>query len=347
MTTLAEILLAESTLPPKPLDADGRYVAWVRVVQAGPLHYGGRVIQVDDAFLEAQLSQHESLTSDGYKPPVLREHTPNGEREGDVLALARTTVDGKDTLVAAVASSDPDFEAKVKARKIRYFSPSFASFEDERGIKYELVLSELSLVSKPHQKGLGSTHVLAGETMDYKEEKPLEGPSLDDRIARLEAMVEDLVKASAPKMEEDEEESEETPVEMAEIVKLRTELEAEKRRRRLADFRSDYKAGATVVLSETLVEDLFELSETKPKAWAALKGSASLPSKGTTATPPRRTDFVDWGQALGSSEGNGGGGVVELSELDDDALMDALKEKHKGDRSLALAEFGTLRYGGR
>lgn len=357
----SHIILSESSLPPKPVDPHGRFVVWALVTAEPGIIYRGKRITVDQDFMDRQVEQFAKMTELGYETPVLREHEHNGENDGDILDYTQHTYEGREVLLAALALNDPEAETKVKSRRFKYVSPSFKSFEDDRGNKFHLALTEISLVSAPHQKRLGSTHILAKETvMDDKkpEETPEEeGPSMAERVAAMEKSVEDIKAAMAeyfkPKDEEpEEEEPKEEEPEMAQmsetdrrVARLEAELEAEKKRRRFADFRSTFQAGAQVTLSENLIEDLFEMSEKAPKVWNTLKGHATAPAAEATegGKPARRAEFVDWGASLASSEGNGGE-TVNLSEMDDDALMDELKKKHQGDREKALTEFGIIRY---
>ena len=275
------LLESSSSLPPKPVDEQGRHVAWVLVTAEPGIWYGDRFISVDRDWIDRQVELNEKLRTvaprGGYRAPLLSEHQRTGERIGDVLELARATVDGAEALVAAVAFSSPDAASKIERQEIKYFSPSFGSVQDSgTGEEYEMVLNEISQVSAPHQKGFGASHVLAKEidTMgaQLKLEEEIEekieekkdikikredqdlSSKLDEIIARLEAL-----EAYNAKMIEAEEaiSGAGESVEASEVGVLRARVEGLELERDLAQYQGFVSGNPAITLSEDVKALLF------------------------------------------------------------------------------------------
>lgn len=361
MRYLSTVHLGESpSFPPKPVDPDGRYVAWVLVTSEGVIHYEGQKIAVDDRFLSERVRQHRLLSEDGYAPPVLAEHTADGERRGDILDVRQHTYKGKPALIAAVAFADVDAEDKIRRGAIKYVSPGFKSFTDDKGRDFRFVLAELSLVSAPHQKRLGETHILASEgaTMLDKEmgagvEVEGDKPSPEERLAALERRIVEIGEAvakvsSALEMMEtmpDEDEGEpddkksedEDPKESAmaqRVAKLEAELSEARLNRRRAEFDAAYPVGGNLEITEALRDALFAVSETAPEAFATIKRNVSLAE--TPAKPPRRSEIVPWGAAMSE-------GVPSTGEpKSDDELLASLRAQHNT-AGEALAAFKQIK----
>jgi hypothetical protein len=357
----APMILAEApSLPSKPVDALGRPVYWVWLTGAPGFDYRGAPVKVNGAWIDRRIKDFVAMTSRGYRPPILREHRAEGEREGDVLQLAR--VDGPDgpALIGAVALSDPAAASKVASGRIRYVSPSFGDLRDDSGAEYTFALREVSLVAAPHQKS-GGTHVLASEesSMDQAS-KPADGaaPSVEDRVSAMESrlgamemgqqrimqMMEKLMPA------EGELEVEIKPpaegVAMSEgdkrLATLERELAAERTARRRAEFDARYPVGASIQLSEDVRDQMFALSEAAPKAFTAVAAKATLPTAGA-AQPPRRSE-IQWGASLGAASGSAAQPEgVNLAELDEEGLMTLAEKTTKStDVNIILAEYTRL-----
>lgn len=360
----APMLLAESpALPPKPVDALGRPVYWVWLTGAPGFDYRGSGVPVDRAWIAQRIEDFEAMGARGYRPPVLREHRAEGEREGDVLQLA--SVNGADgpALIGAVALSDPDAASKVASGRIRYVSPSFGDLRDDAGAEYSFALREVSLVAAPHQKS-GGTHVLASEESSM-EPKAADGaaPSMEDRVAAMEGrfgaleagqarmmeLMEKMTAGPKPKDEEIEVEMKApapAAVQMSEgesarrLADLERQLAEERTARRRAEFDARYPAGASITLSEDVRDHMFALSEAAPKSFSAVAAKAALPKAGA-ALPPRRSE-IQWGSALGAAAGSAATDGVQLSEMSDDELMAHLSNKHAKAED-AVAAFAALR----
>jgi len=205
------LVLTLNGLPPKPKDPADRLVKWVVIAQAPGFVYQGRQFDVDGSWIEDRVAEYRKLAKGDYTAPMLREHDRDGERHGDVLALRRHSIDGVDSLIAAVAFADPEAEDKLKRGQIKYVSPSFGPIEDDRGNTYDFALREVSLVAAPHQKHLkpGDTHVLGAEERvempeHYDKEKAEladEAKPEEDRLSQLEAVVGKLAGQMAEMME--------------------------------------------------------------------------------------------------------------------------------------------------
>ena len=235
------LVLQMEGLPPHPKDAGGRLVKWVLLAQSPGFVYGDRKFKVDDEFINRQLSDFADLTRGGYRPPLLREHTRNGERSGDVLALSSMTLDGRPALIGAVAFSDPEADDKIKRGEVKYVSPAFGPLQDDEGREYDFVLREVSLVAAPHQKNLssGSSHVLGseqGDPMSTENQPVVEAPapaveaeehkpSMEDRLSNLEKSVAHVLDMMTKMMEHDDKDEDEE-VEADETAQLRERINA-------------------------------------------------------------------------------------------------------------------------
>ena len=221
-------LLLGGDLPPKPPAPEGRAVLWVWVLGEPGLVYGGAEYPVDAAEIDRQVAAFDLMTHRGYSPPLAIQHPeqihaqsalsalrdlPPGLRAGDVLALRRWTVGGRQALIAAVCPAMPaaDVERAVELGQLKYFSAGLGPVETDQGDVLRLVLKELSIVPAPHHKTAAS-HVLAAEQevpMEPEVEVEVEKPDLAAMVAecmkRLEAMeakmAEMTPKADAPEGE--------------------------------------------------------------------------------------------------------------------------------------------------
>lgn len=335
-------------LPPKPKDGLGRPVSWVWVTGAPGFDYGGTWHAVNGDWIAARIREHAALTRRGYSVPVLAEHTRDGERRGDVLALAEHNGD----LIAAVAWADPDAPAKIARRQIVYTSPAFGALRDDTGAEYPFALKELSIVSAPHQKR-GTTHVLAAETEPVMD--PTENaaggatPSMEDRLVALErgqADVTAVIAALASKIDAmakpAEVEIEAAAPEMSEReAALEARLKQLERENARARFDASYPAGAQVEMSEDLRDAMFALSQADRKAFDALAAKAKRPD--ANATIPRRSE-IQWGVALGESAGRAAAKAqgADLGGASDDALMEMAEKVGGADVAATLAEFTRL-----
>jgi hypothetical protein len=270
------LVLTVPGLPPKPKDPGGRLVRWVLLAQAPGFVYRGEEFKVDGDWLDERVGEYRQLLKGDYTAPLLREHDRDGERHGDILKLQRHSIDGKDSLIAAVAFADPDAEDKIKQGRIKYLSPAFGPVEDDRGRRFAFALREASLVAAPHQKNMspGDTHVLGGEHQEgdkvpehYDDKSPemMDDDKPEARLDILEAKVDKMAtalaelaelkelmeKALAEMPEEVADDAEEVAAEMGEveedaaIVAMREELAQLREQRDRAVFEQVQPASLT------------------------------------------------------------------------------------------------------
>ena len=270
------LVLTVPGLPPKPKDPGGRLVRWVLLAQAPGFVYRGEEFKVDGEWLDERVGEYRQLLKGDYTAPLLREHDRDGERHGDILKLQRHSIDGKDSLIAAVAFADPDAEDKIKQGRIKYLSPAFGPVEDDRGRRFAFALREASLVAAPHQKNMspGDTHVLGGalkegdkvpEHYDDKSPEMMDDDKPEARLDILEAKVDKMAtalaelaelkelmeKALAEMPEEVADDAEEVAAEMGEveedaaIVAMREELDQLREQRDRAVFEQVQPASLT------------------------------------------------------------------------------------------------------
>ena len=286
------------SLPPKPADPLGRPVRWILVTGAPGFHYEGQFFEVGDEFIQYQIAAYERIKGDEYTAPVLREHTRTGERFGDVLQLGSgRLVDGRPALVAAVAFSDPEAPAKLERGEIKYFSPSFGSYTDDKGQDHKFVLRELSMVAAPHQKQFGPTHVLAHEQgvkmadatqgallADPEVEEEIE-ETVEDKVKALEGRLDELTEAvnglaelktmlEATAAEIEAGDAPEAAEVAPELSELRSKVEGLQLERDRAIWAKDIPVGQPVVLTADLAEVLFGSWRANPAAVGEVLRSA-------------------------------------------------------------------------
>lgn len=172
-------------LPPLSDYEDGRggHLSWIFCIGAPGLWYQGEWIEVDQAWIDRCLADFEKLCVGGYHPPIIREHTPDGEREGDILSLVQYQAPEGASIAACVRWALPDAEEKIRLGQIRYFSPGIAPVQHSDTGEIVYTIRELSMTSAPHQKG-ATTHILAREVA-VKEQTM--NPELETLKAELEA----------------------------------------------------------------------------------------------------------------------------------------------------------------
>jgi len=342
---LHSVILQEqesARLPPKPKDPLGRHVAWVWVLGEGDLHYSdpqgqARVAELSARDLQAYVNAFEQMCAEGYAPPVLREHAPNGEREGDVLALALVQdlpqAPGKTSLAAAVSLADPEASAKIASGRLKYVSPKLGSTTLTHSGQPISGILEVSLVSAPAQK-LGTTHVLAGETtMDKDKTAPVKTQLAEfsaEQLAQLKALIaEGVAAAMAPKAEEkieikaEEPKMDEVKAEMGELRKKLAELQTAQQERDFAAW-SAANPGVVTKLGETVARAVWADPKARVEVVAKLGETAAIPGG-------ERPVGTSLGEAPVQPKGAPAKGSVE-------ALLQEHITAHKGDAVKALKE---------
>ena len=272
-------------LPPlSPID-DGRHRSWVIAAAEPGFDYQGTFHKVDAAWIDQQVSEFHRLTDKGYLPPVLSEHKRDGTRLGDVENLTSwADTSGKIHLLAQVAWAISNAEELIESQRLKYTSPSFAVLTDDRGRRFEspYVLTELSIVSAPHQKGIGDVHILNQEqtTMSDTKEAPaveetpapvLEEENTQASLSALAEQIQSLTERVAALEEStpEDEEEEEDGAEMDEVAALREQvqqLQVERERDAFAYGQKELLIG----LSEDDREALFQAYKASPQAFQLL-----------------------------------------------------------------------------
>lgn len=325
-------------LPTKPADPNGRHVAWLWLLGEGELHYtdpqgADKVAKLDKAALEAYLRSYDALTAQGYTAPVLRQHTPNGEREGDVLSLALAydlePAPKRWSLVGAVALADADARKKIEDGRIKYVSPRLGSVKlTDSGRELQSIL-EVSLVSAPAQK-FGRTHVLAQEnTMDTPTPP---APAMLQESPELMAMIKKMIAEALAengnktpeievKVEEPKAEDKKPDAMMGELAQLKREL---------ADLKRAQADAAYQSWSATHPHVAVQLGE------GGARAIFEAPAKVREETLAKLKPLVAPG-GIGTSLGEPAAPKPTSQDPIEAQLGEALK-RHKGDSPKALAD---------
>lgn len=301
-------------------DGSGRHLSWVFCIGAPGLHYHGEWIDVDDAWIDERLAHWKLLTAGGYEPPVIREHEPNGERAGSLVALRRYMAPEGPSIAAAVRWSLPDAREKIERGEIRYFSPGIMALEHSDTGQILYTIRELSMTSCPHQKG-AKTHILAKETTQETDMDP-------EKLAKIEALLAGIEQQNAAI------ESMRTAMEMAcgSIQKLSEALLPKAEEPKAEPTKTEGAPSAPDETMEAYMEanpQVASLGEVAAKAAFALgkearaefarKLAASEVPKATgnaPASPPSKSNVLSWA---------------------------AIKAKHNNDIAAAEAEYKSLR----
>lgn len=337
------LLEAHPTLPPLPPDRPGfsRYRRWMLVTDVDGFHAPnaeGEVIfhPVSPEWIDRQIAEFDRMIDGGiYHPPLQAEHSgavTAGLRLGDVLQLARwVSPEGRLTLIAAVAFALPNPEDKIASGALRFVSPSFGDWTDERGREFRGVFLELSLTTRPQQVGKAPTHVLSADPGPQTQETLME-QQYEERLSAMEAKIDALMASMEKKKEEEDKEEEEVemgaepaaspaPAQLsapasapaAVAPEIAARLEAlEKANKTLtlerdrAAFAAGFPVGAQVQLSADLVEACFLLHQAAPDAFAALAKVAQAPQAGAVVqlSAPAPAPAVPWAIKLSQGAGS-------------------------------------------
>lgn len=324
---------ANPSLPPLPEDELGRYVRWMLITdtEGGGFWCWSRVsqeyvwVEVSEGEIDRWVSEYGRMCAGGYEAPLQAEHSgmvTGGERLGDILALAKWwhPERGEWALIGAVAFAAVDADVRIQRRSIRFCSPGFGSFTDERGQEFEFVFLELSLTTRPQQKNKGVTHVLSAATggSDVEEEKTTtEAPDVGARLSALEEgmtaltgavqalteQVNTMSQGEEPKAEAMAEEPEESASAQlsAEVQQLRLELGRER-------FVSGLPGELTLSLSADAARSLFDLANGNAEAIEGFltlaKPTKAKVEKAASASPDLPSaSGVRWDVVLGAEVG--------------------------------------------
>lgn len=177
------------------------------ILPIGEFVYKGRQVEVDQedaaAIAAETLRLFETIDrasvpgATPWRPPIIREHIPNGSSWGRVVDVWADDF----ALWAAVEFSAATLE-EIDREEVQWFSPKLVpDYVDQWGNVYDRVVLEVSLTSNPKLKHLGrvqdyiqlSEGLLMEEEEKVESEAPAEAGDLGNRIAALEEVVAVLV----------------------------------------------------------------------------------------------------------------------------------------------------------
>ncbi|MGB1275389.1 MAG: hypothetical protein ACPG77_06530, partial [Nannocystaceae bacterium] len=294
---------------------------------------------VDEAWMDAQIAQFDTLMAQRgaftYSPPVLSEHIKDGKRLGDLFVMSKFTDqgDGRKKLAVLARYADDvgeDLDKAIKARRVRYASPSFGDIEDSTGQSYNFALTEVSIVSSPHLKNLAARHVFAeynGVPMPDPNQPPTPAPDgtapAEERIKALEGEVggiKAMVTANSATLSdiktmlspdpEPEPEPAPTPAPTPNtpapalsaseqrLKDLETKLASETARAREASFAASYQQirGLNLTVDgKELGQALFQFSEKCPKEFGVFLATLSKPAPVPVPTPEPKPEAPAFG----------------------------------------------------
>lgn len=365
-----------ATLPDLPDDGD-RTHTWVVIAAEGPLVLPMRededealTIDVTPEWIAERVTDYAALTESGYYEAAhLTEHRRDGIRSGDVFAL-RSWVDPRDErakLLAGIrwgAHIEP--RSAIDNGALRYASPSWGSFIDERGTEWgPFALCEVSACASPHQKHLAKSHYLsqsaqrglaestahtpqldtedtmADKLMETPPEEDAAEPTIADLMEKLELMEGRISMMEAAKEEpeelmeaEDEEEKKELPAEMAELAGVKAQLSEYRDR----DSRREFEAVMRPVLGdcpEAVAQAAYQLSEANADAFGMLVGHL----KSVPAPKAKSPKLFGWSTQLGSSDS---APTASKGSLSRDEILAKAQAARKAGTPLTSAEYVDL-----
>jgi hypothetical protein len=318
-------------LPPVPADPRGmgRHVSWVVCAQGPHFHYGDRFINIDPEWIDARVRAfHDHKASKpGWLAPIQLNHTDTGERQGDFFDLRRVSLgavtddginpeDPRDTLLAAVAWSDPDADQKIKNKTLTHVSIGIAGGvqRPDTGEMLQGVPVEITKTALPH---MGQAAILNGAVMADEMNEEVETPEEEETIEAMEEgapdsmdkvfdMLERILKIVAPTP------AAPAPTEAsveAQIVELREELVAEQNKRKDAEreakrltFAQAYPEGGNLTLTAEVLDYLFKCSETVT-GFEAVEKSYTAPKPADVKAQVVSVEPI-WAKRVGSSVAN-------------------------------------------
>lgn len=300
-------------------DHSGRHLSWIFCIGAPGLHYHGEWIDVDDAWIAERLAHYQLLTAGGYEPPVIREHEPNGERAGSIVALCRYMAPEGPSIAAAVRWALPDAREKIERGEIRYFSPGIMALEHSDSGQILYTIRELSLTSCPHQKG-AKTHILAKEA-------ELQEMDMDpEKLAKIEALLTKIEQQNAAidSMRDAMEMSIKTMREMSEAMTPKAEASAPEpepvKTEEMPDetMETYMEANPQVAsLGEVAAKAAFGLGKQARSEFARKLAACEAPkATGAPASaPPSKSNILSWADIKAKHNGNIAAAEAEYKAL--------------------------------
>ena len=356
----APILLASDTLPALPADPSGlgRHVSWVELAKSPAFHYGSRKITVSAEWIAERVKFHNHMLSRGFYPPILIAHKDEGERAGDVIDVSSAMIEGRLTMIGALAWNDPEAAAKIKARQMTDVSVGLYPVQDpDTGEVMDMAIGEISLTTLPHL--LGSSRILnaqnGGQPVPHLDEPGTDSElSLADRLLAMEAnmtklmdLVTEMVGGDdsdvpvdsaadiglpAVTAAMDDEEEDELPIAasaskadsvlLTRLADLEAKLAAVEDEKAAAVFANGCPIGAKIVLTQAVADLLFPIWRDNPESLDVVKASIvkDEPVKVAPQTVPAPITMTSaWADSGIADDSAAPGGIYTKQDAFDEA----------------------------
>jgi len=215
--------LALSTDP----NSGKRNRSWVKLVPLGEtIDYHGEEIEFSEAYLRKIVSESirlqayfdgkaEVTNGEPYRFPVLRNHKPSHDRDGDLLGVKLADKQGFNGLWGEFEWTDDTLMA-IDAGKVKHVSVGITpKYKTEGGDTFGPVIREVSLTADPFLKGIGTIQdtleiTLSQQLTNELAELNMEPEALMKMFEEAVSPILDRLDALAPKEEpEDAEDAEE------------------------------------------------------------------------------------------------------------------------------------------
>jgi len=229
--------LALSTDP----NSGKRNRSWVKLVPLGEtIDYHGEEIEFSEAYLRKIVSESirlqayfdgkaEVTNGEPYRFPVLRNHKPSHDRDGDLLGVKLADKQGFNGLWGEFEWTDDTLMA-IDAGKVKHVSVGITpKYKTEGGDTFGPVIREVSLTADPFLKGIGTIQdtleiTLSQQLTNELAELNMEPEALMKMFEEAVSPILDRLDALAPK--EEPEDADEASDEASDDASLEASLEA-------------------------------------------------------------------------------------------------------------------------
>jgi len=311
-------IVGHDGLPSPPVDPRGRHVSWAICAEEGTYFYGGEEFTVDSEWIDVRVEAFHAVRSESWTQPILVEHKSEGLREGDVLEMRRVALDGKETLLAALAWADPNAAKLIAEGRLTHVSLGLYTVElyDSGDIVRHAPL-EVSMTTMPHlayarilNGGLPMSNRMllaaasvadavaaAKEALAGLEEAIAASPDLA-AMDEARTLGEALVSATEGSPETTDEEPEESPATMSDVpappeedeevkddpkvMSLQKEVEELRNQLRLereGEFQTKYEVGGAIRITAEVKEILLSIYRADPKAFVEVERAYERPTQ--------------------------------------------------------------------
>ena len=279
----------ELGLPPlEDPDGLGRTVKWVRLMKGPVLHYYGDEIELSEEYLALLVANTVKQNGPDYRTPLIRQHEPNGEREGELFTFLVHPEGDVFSLFTGVVFLDKPEEASEKIESGKWSSVSVGIWESQDSISgiWRCIIAELSLVSAPHINDAKILNTKGGKKMTADEIRALIAEGIAAALAKdgdeEEEEEEKVAAADDDGVAEDAEEEEDIVGLAAENVRLRAKIAASEVTANKAKFAKNYPIGNAIMITKENQALLFAIADSDHKAWnTAMKASVVAPKQST------------------------------------------------------------------